>query len=132
MTVLFLVLAATNIANGLWMLIAPEGWYHGLPAAVPDTGPLNTHFVRDIGAAFLTVGIAFAVATFRAEMRRAVLGFATAFFVLHAAIHVLDLLEGHIPASHWLIDMPGVFLPALLLLVLCLPRYWTPRIAPGG
>ena len=132
MRVLFLVLAVTNVANGLWMLIAPQGWYHDLPAGVPDTGPLNTHFVRDIGAAFLTVGVAFTVATFRAEMRRAVLAFATVFFVLHAAIHVLDLLEGHIPASHWLIDMPGVFLPALLLLVLCLPRYWTPRIAQGS
>jgi hypothetical protein len=125
MSVLFLVLAVTNIANGLWMLIAPQGWYHDLPAGVPDTGPLNTHFVRDIGAAFLTVGIAFAVATVRPAMRRAVLVFAAIFFVLHAAIHVLDLLAGNIPASHWLIDLPGVFLPALLLVVLCLPRYWT-------
>src|SRR2546428_2641171 len=104
MSVLFLVFAVTNIANGLWMLIAPQGWYHDLPAAVPDTGPLNTHFVRDIGAAFLTVGIALAVATVRTGMRRAVLAFATVFFVLHAAIHVLDLLAGNIPASHWLID----------------------------
>ena len=68
------------------------------------------------------------MASIRAEMRRGVLAFATIFFVLHAAIHVLDLLAGHIPASHWLIDMPGVFLPALLLAVLCLPRYWPPGL----
>jgi hypothetical protein len=125
MSVLFLVLAVVNIANGLWMLIAPEGWYHGLPAGVPDTGPLNTHFVRDIGAAFFTIGAAFAVATVRPEMRRGVLVFATMFYVLHAAVHVLDLVDGNLPVSHWLIDLPGVFLPALLMAVLCLPRYWS-------
>ena len=44
------ILGVTGLANGLWMLLAPESWYHGLPAAVPDTGPFNAHFVRDIGA----------------------------------------------------------------------------------
>jgi hypothetical protein len=126
MRVLFLVFAATNVANGLWMLLAPADWYQRLPAGVPDTGPLNAHFVRDIGAAFLTIGVAFGVAAFRAGMRRAVLAFATLFFVLHAAVHVLDLASGRLEPSHWLIDLPGVFAPALLLAVLCLPRFWTP------
>jgi hypothetical protein len=123
MRAIFLFFAVLNVANGLWMLWAPEAWYHELPAGVPDTGPLNTHFVRDIGAAFLTIGVAFFVASSRPGMRRGVLLFATMFFVLHAAVHVLDLLTGHLHAGHWLIDLPGVFLPALLLVVLCLPRY---------
>jgi len=37
----------TTLANGLWMLVSPETWYGTLPAEVPDTGPLNVHFVRD-------------------------------------------------------------------------------------
>ena len=45
-----------SIANGLWMLADPGHWYEHLPAGVPDTGPLNAHFVRDIGCAFLTMG----------------------------------------------------------------------------
>ncbi len=28
-----------NLANGFWMLLAPENWFQNLPAAVPDTGP---------------------------------------------------------------------------------------------
>ena len=30
--------ALGNIANGLWMLADPRGWFHGIPAAVPDFG----------------------------------------------------------------------------------------------
>ncbi|MEO8115730.1 MAG: hypothetical protein ABI655_15180, partial [Phenylobacterium sp.] len=40
-------------ANGLYMLFAPAPWYGAVPG-VPSTGPFNPHFVRDIGAAYLT------------------------------------------------------------------------------
>ena len=127
MTALFWVLGILNLCNGLWMLVAPESWYHGLPAAVPDTGPLNLHFVRDIGAAFSTIGVAFCVAAPQAARRRDVLLAATLFYVLHAAVHVADLASGRLHGDHWLIDLPGVFLPALVLVVLCLPRWWQPK-----
>lgn len=125
MRAIFLFLAVTNVANGLWMLLLPQRWYHDLPAGVPDTGPLNTHFVRDLGAAFFTIGVALLVASSRPAMRRPVLLFSTLFYVLHAAIHVRDLLAGQLHGGHWLIDLPGVFLPALVMVVLCLPRFWT-------
>jgi len=124
MQALFWVFGLVNVANGLWMLLAPEAWYHDLPAAVPDTGPLNLHFVRDIGAAFFTIGVAFLAAARYPSWRRGVLLAATLFFVLHAVVHVTDLISGRLHAEHWLIDLPGVFLPAILLLVLSLPRWW--------
>ena len=124
MGAIFWVLGLANLANGLWMLVAPAGWYHHLPAAVPDTGPLNQHFVRDIGAAFTTIGIAFCAAASRPAQRRGVLLAATLFFGLHALIHVADLAAGRLHAGHWLVDFPGVFLPAIFLGVLCMPRWW--------
>jgi len=124
MQAVFWVLGLLNVANGLWMLLAPESWYHGLPAGVPDTGPLNVHFVRDIGAAFTTIGVAFCAAAPRPAYRRGVLLGATLFYVLHAAVHVADLFTGRLHYEHWLIDTPGVFLPAIILGVLCLPRWW--------
>ncbi len=127
MQTLFLVLGLMNLANGAWMLIGPESWYLHLPAAVPDTGPLNVHFVRDIGIAFSTVGAALLVAAFRPPARRPVLLAATTFYVLHALLHADDIVTGRLPASHWAIDFPGVFLPAVLLVVLCLPRFWPER-----
>jgi len=52
-TIAFWVLGFGNLANGLWMLFWPEVWYHDLPVGIPDSGPLNLHFVRDLGAAYL-------------------------------------------------------------------------------
>jgi hypothetical protein len=47
-------------ANGLAMLYDPAGWY-GVVPGVPDTGPLNAHFVRDIGCTYVVAGGAQAV-----------------------------------------------------------------------
>jgi hypothetical protein len=122
---LFWVIGLLNLANGLWMLAAPGGWYEHLPAAVPDTGPLNVHFVRDIGAAFVTIGAAFCAAAPRAPEHRGVVLAAALFYVLHALVHVADIASGRLPAHHVLIDLPGVFVPAILLVVLALPRWWS-------
>jgi hypothetical protein len=128
MTVLFWVLGLMNLANGLWMLLAPAAWYRDLPAAIPDTGPLNLHFVRDIGAAFTTIGLAFCVAAPYPRAHRGVVMAAATFSVLHAAIHVTDLVGGRLPIEHWVTDLPGVFLPAAFLVVLALPRWWRPAV----
>jgi len=124
MQAIFWILGIVNVAHGLWMLMAPESWYLHLPAAVPDTGPLNVHFVRDIGAAFFTIGLAFCVTAPHARRSRGVMLAATVFFGMHAAIHIADVLSGRLHHGHWLIDLPGVFLPAIVLGVLCLPRWW--------
>jgi len=109
-----------NLAHAAWMLLDPAGWYTGLPAAVPDTGPLNTHFVRDIGGAFAATGVALLWAALRPRLRAPMLAIAGVFYVLHAAIHVTDTVAGRLPASHWLIDAPGVYLPALVMVAVTL------------
>jgi hypothetical protein len=127
MRVVFWLFGILNLANGLWMLASPASWYHHLPAGVPDTGPLNFHFVRDIGSAFTTIGIAFCVAAPDAPRRRSVMVGAAVFYVLHALVHVADLMDGRLLPDHWLIDLPGVFLPAVVMVVLSLPRWWAPE-----
>jgi hypothetical protein len=108
-----------SAANGLWMIVSPSGWFYGLPAGVPDTGPLNAHFVRDVGAAYLTFGMAFCFAASHVFHQRTVILIATIFYLLHALVHMFDLATGMLSAHHWLLDLPGVFLPAIVLLVLC-------------
>jgi len=112
------VLAVLNLANGVWMIAAPASWYTGLPAAVPDTGPLNEHFVRDIGSAFVVMGCALGAGAARPALRAPAVALVALFYVLHALVHVADTLTGELPASHWGIDLPGVYLPAALLVVL--------------
>lgn len=121
----FLIIGILNLANGAWMLFAPEHWFLNLPAAVPDTGPFNAHLVRDVGATFSTFGAALLLAASRPAARRPVLLATTTFYVLHALLHVDDIVTGRLPPAHWAIDFPGVFLPAALLVVVYLRRFWT-------
>ena len=109
------VLAAVTSANGLWMLCAPLHWYNNVPAGVPDYGPFNAHFVRDIGIAFLTVGAALGWAIVRPAARFELVAVAGLFAVLHGVLHVFDTARGHVASSHWLLDVPGVYLPAGVL-----------------
>ena len=104
-----------NLANGFWMLADPKLWYTELPAAVPDFGPFNEHFVRDIGGVFLTFGIALLWAAARPALRFPLVAVTALFFGFHAAFHVYDTARGFVDATHWWIDFPGVYLPALVL-----------------
>ena len=103
------------------MLLSPLSWYRYLPAGVPHTGPFNAHFVRDIGVAYLVAALGFGWCALNRESCRTVHFALTLFFVGHALIHLFEILTGHLPATHWLIDGPGVFLPALLLVILGIP-----------
>jgi Family of unknown function (DUF6632) len=114
---LFLAIGAGSIANALWMLAGPMHWYTDLPAAVPDTGPFNPHFVRDIGCAFLTVGVALVWAARSPRYRAPLVGVSALFLVAHAILHVADTLRGALGHSHWWLDFPGVYLPAAVVAV---------------
>ncbi|HVM95040.1 MAG TPA: hypothetical protein VMT89_01570 [Candidatus Acidoferrales bacterium] len=112
------IFALGNLANGAWMLADPIHWYENLPAAVPDFGPLNEHFVRDIGCTFTLLGVALAVAAYVPRYRVAACGAVTLFYVLHAVVHVGDTLRGLVGPEHWRIDLPGVYIPAIVLVAL--------------
>lgn len=112
---LLFVSAAISAANAGWMLVDPQRWYHDLPAGVPDTGPFNEHFVRDIGAAFATTAVALFWAAFAPRWRPPLVAIAALFVVAHAVLHVFDTLRGFLDAHHWLLDLPGVYLPAAIL-----------------
>ena len=120
--VIYLIFSVLSLFNGGWMLLFPQSWYNDLPADVPHTGPFNAHFVRDLGVAFLVAGVAFAWSARNLDRSYPVHIGLTIFFTGHALIHLLDIATGHLPTTHWLIDIPGVFLPALLMIVLALPR----------
>ena len=114
----FLLLGAGTLANALWMLAGPHAWYTDLPAAVPDTGPFNAHFIRDIGCAFLTVGIALVWAAFTVRHRVPLAVISALFFVAHALLHVYDTARGALDPEHWQLDLLGVYVPAVLMATL--------------
>jgi hypothetical protein len=85
---------------------------------VPDFGPLNEHFVRDIGCIYLLMGIGLAIAALRPRWRVAACAAVAGFHVLHALVHVVDTMRGLVGAEHWLIDLPGVYAAALIMVAL--------------
>jgi len=111
----------SSLVNGTWMLLFPLSWYTDFPAAVPHTGAFNAHFIRDLGVVFLLIGLGFGWCALHPDRCRLTHGVLTIFFVGHALIHVADILMGRMPHSHWLIDAPGVFAPAILMTILAVP-----------
>jgi uncharacterized protein YjeT (DUF2065 family) len=109
------------IANGLTMLGVPDAWY-GLVPGVPQTGPFNPHFVRDIGAAYLVAGATLVWFAIDGAARPAALAGA-AFLAIHALIHLWDAAAGRQHAHQLLVDLPTVFLPPALAIWIA----WPPR-----
>jgi hypothetical protein len=112
-----LLLGFVMLANGTWQLAAPEGWYWAIPG-VPDRGPFNQHFVRDLGIIYSLSGVGLIAGALRPPQRLA-LWWAPAFWLVgHALFHVWEVLAGICGPASLLQDFAGVTLPALLALAL--------------
>jgi len=83
--VLLVLLGLGNIANGLFMLIAPDQWFASVPG-VPI--PFNPHFVMDIGMAYIASGVGLALGARAGLMSAAFACAGAAWPVLHALIHI--------------------------------------------
>ncbi len=105
------------LAVALWMLGDPAGWYAGVDG-VPNTGPYNPHFVRDIGMAYLTLALLVFAAIRWPAQATPLVGAGALFLGLHALLHVWDIAAGRLPAEHILMDMPGVFIPVVVSIFL--------------
>jgi hypothetical protein len=104
-----------NVSNALWMLRSPVNWYLNVPASVPDFGPLNEHFVRDLGAMFLVAGTLLLYSAFHASWRKSAVALNLGWYAVHSFIHVYDTLRGAVQPVHFLIDLPLVYFPTVLL-----------------
>jgi hypothetical protein len=109
-------LALALAANGGFMLAAPAPWYAMIPG-VADTGPLNAHFIRDIGAAYLVAGGGLSAFLLDRRARPAALA-ACVFLSLHALVHLWDAAEGRESLVHLARDLPMVIAPGPLLFLL--------------
>ena len=112
------LLAAFLALNGFNMLFNPAGWYESIPS-VAHTGPLNPHFVRDIGCAYLASAVALGFAAWRMSYLWPGLLSALAFVGLHGLLHIWETILGF-PASHHMgvIDIVGVYGPPIILILI--------------
>ena len=108
-----LALGVAAVANGLFMLAAPEAWYFAVPG-VTTTGPFNQHFLRDIGLIFLFVGTAFLTGAALPRYRVVLWAAATLWLWGHALFHFWEVAVGICGPSALARDFPAVTLPALI------------------
>jgi len=117
-TIICLLIALLDILHGLWMLVAPKHWYYNLPAGVPEYGPLNVHFIRDIGCTFFLLGIGLVFASFYLSYRLPLFTMNTGFYLLHMFVHIHEVVSGRIRLSMFWVDLPGVYIPAIVVFIL--------------
>ena len=107
------LLGIAAIANGIYMLAAPESWYFGVPG-VTTTGPFNQHFVRDIGIVFLFLGGSSLLGAARPELRIAFWAAPSIWLSAHALFHFWEVAVGICGPSAIARDFPAVTLPAII------------------
>src|SRR5262249_49275266 len=96
---------------------------------VPDTGAYNGHLVRDIGLVYSIAGFGFIWSAVNLDKCRVIHIGLTLFFFGHAVMHVFDIILNRLPQSHWLLDLPLVFAPGLIMFIIALPGVWN-RVNP--
>lgn len=115
-----ILLGLVALANGVLMTITPEKWYWMVPGVpgVPDRGPFNQHFLRDIGINYMLIGAAFVCGAMYVKHRLILWLMPTAWLVSHAVFHVWEVFVGICGPESLIEDFAGVTLPALFALSL--------------
>lgn len=111
-----LLLAALYGANGLYMIADPIAWYHAVPGVI-ETGPPNTHFITDIGCAYLTSMVLLVAAVLRPQSRGVLTLAAVVWPAMHSMVHIVGhLAEGEfaMPTT----ELFGIYLPVVLHIAL--------------
>lgn len=96
---------------GAYMLLDSAGWLSLMIGRAVSGSLPGQHFIYDVGLAFMASGLGFVVAAVRPQWRGVSL-VAAAFPAFHAAMHVLEMVQG---GAHRLVfDLVAIVAPALL------------------
>lgn len=111
-----------NLLTGAALLFAPRWFFNTLA----DFPPFNRHYLGDVGAFVLALGVGLLIAAREPRRHRGLVGVAALGSLLHVANHLYDDLVIERGASlHWLTNtLPLLALAALLL--------WAWRVTRDG
>jgi hypothetical protein len=117
------VLGLIQVVNGLLMIGDTDSWYWAIPG-VSQTGPMNHHFIIDIGLAFIVSGTSMTIGlrAGRAATTCALIG--ATWPALHALFHILEWFVDGFPSelSVAVADAQGVVFIGFLGFSLALRR----------
>jgi hypothetical protein len=116
------IISTLYLANGLAMLIAPQLWYQLTPGVV-ETGAFNSHFIRDIGLAF--IGASTQALLFLARYRKAfaIMAAPIIFIAGHGLFHLIEFVHHQPPLNEIISDMILVIIPSGLFCLLLIAQF---------
>ena len=123
-----------ELVAGVIMLIDPERWYASVPG-VTATGPMNHHFVIDIGLAFAASGVGMLMGLRKSPTAAAFALAGAAWPALHGLVHLWGWLSEGVPSTIDIVatDLGAVMLPSFLGLALALIAMRRATLkSPGG
>jgi len=127
-TVVATLLGLLLLGNGVFMLANSQAWYFAVPG-VPDTGPFNPHFVRDIGFVYVLSGLGMLAGLVWPAQRLGLWISVAAWQTVHAAYHIWEVIVGICTPDALLRDFGGVTLPAIIACALVI---WARRTHPAA
>lgn len=95
---ILLILGLFNLGNGLFMLDAPDQWYHTIPG-VTASGPPNMHFIGDIGLAYMASGAGLIWGARNGALAAAFALAGATWPTLHALMHISEWMHHGFPSD---------------------------------
>ena len=127
-TLVVALVGANYVLSGAALLVAPE-WFFANVGPYP---PFNRHYLGDLGAFLLPLGVGLLVAARHPARHATVLAVAVGASALHALNHLYDAVVQGAPLAHWLADTAPLLLLAALLALAGVPLREAPPTARGA
>lgn len=118
-------LAGNGLLVGVWAAFTPRAFYDEFPGAghhwVAIDGPYNEHFVRDVGAFYLALGVIALVALlWRSAVAAKIVGVAWIVFSIPHVVYHLRHLSG-LGAGDAIANIGGLAVPIVAAVALLVP-----------
>lgn len=124
--VILWIVAVMDIVTGIEMFFFPGAWFFRLVPGVTETGPFNGHLVMDGGTFFLAVGIGLVAAALNPRRNAIAVVVAAVAGIMHSILHLYSHAAGLLSAQHMVIEVLGIYVPALVLVVISINLYRRP------
>ena len=120
---ILIIIAILYLTNGLAMLAAPMLWYQLTPGVI-ETGPFNSHFIRDIGLAFVAASCS-ALLIFSIRYKKfAAIAAPVILIGGHGAFHLLEFFHHQPSAIDIARDLALIVIPSIAFCVLLISHHF--------
>jgi hypothetical protein len=111
---LILVAGLNYLLTGLALLVAPTWFFEN----IGTFGPFNRHYLGDLGAFLLPIGIGLLLAARQPRQHYLLIAVVATGNIIHASNHIYDAILGQEALARWFSDtIPLVFFASIFMLV---------------